>query len=309
MPKRPAAETEEWGGSYRAWFASLGGTLRSDEPAVPGTDVRVIADLDVHLPGVRAGDGQAFAAWLVGAEPSLRRGLRSFARQVDVEAVLQEALLEPFANDPTGQYRGTFRVSQEVAEEFSLRAHAGGWQISAVCLGDAGVTRAVDAIEKAQQAYPGPGRRHRLEHAQLWNPSLLRRAAELGIVWNSVLALMAGMGRGATLDAWGPERSRYGFPVRSALEHAAWPGDGIPENRCRAAPPQARSRPRPSTSASLTSNRRMYGVWLADVRCLARFCTIPPLTPLTPGRCWNRVESCLAPYIRTSRGFKRLFWS
>jgi predicted amidohydrolase YtcJ len=147
---------------------------------------------------------------------------------------LQEALLEPFANDPTGKYFGTYRVTQEVAESFSLAAHSNGWQISAVCLGDAGVKRAIDSIEKAVRAVPRDNHRHRLEHAELWNPSLLDRAAELGIVWNSVLALMAGMGRYATLDAWGPERSRYGFPVRSALERGImvsagsdWPVDAM----------------------------------------------------------------------------------
>jgi predicted amidohydrolase YtcJ len=132
--------------------------------------------------------------------------------------VFQEALLEPYANDPSGQYYGTFRVTQEVAESFSLAAHSNGWQISAVCLGDAGVKRAIDAIEKAVQAVSRDNHRHRLEHAQLWNPALLDRAAELGIVWSSILALMASMGRWTTLDAWGPERSRWAFPVRSALE-------------------------------------------------------------------------------------------
>ena len=134
--------------------------------------------------------------------------------------VWQEALLDPYSNNPTGDptYRGTFRVTQEVADDFSMKAHANGWQISAVCLGDAGITRAIDAIEKAQRAYPGRHMRHRLEHAQLWNESLLERAGKLGIVWNSILALMAGMSRWATLDAWGP-RSLYGFPVKSALEH------------------------------------------------------------------------------------------
>ena len=134
--------------------------------------------------------------------------------------VWQEALLEPFSNNPTGdpEYRGTFRVSKEVADDFCMKAHANGWQISAVCVGDAGVTMAIDAIEKAQAAYPGRHMRHRLEHAQLWNESLLERAGKLGIVWNATLALGVAMGRWATLDAWGP-RSRYSYPVKSALEH------------------------------------------------------------------------------------------
>jgi RNA polymerase sigma factor (sigma-70 family) len=50
-------------------------------------------DLDVYLPAIAAGDLDAFARFLAGAEQPLRRSLRSFAAQVDVEAVVQEALL------------------------------------------------------------------------------------------------------------------------------------------------------------------------------------------------------------------------
>jgi len=52
-----------------------------------------VTDLDRHLPAIVAGDAQAFAAWLAGAEPRIRASLRGFAAQVDVEAVLQETLL------------------------------------------------------------------------------------------------------------------------------------------------------------------------------------------------------------------------
>jgi predicted amidohydrolase YtcJ len=92
-----------------------------------------------------------------------------------------------------------------------------GWQISAVCHGDHGISVALDAIEKAQRAHPNHDLRHRLEHSYIWNPELLKRAADLGIIWNTQLPIMAAAGRWATLEAWGP-RARYGFPVRSAME-------------------------------------------------------------------------------------------
>ncbi|RME23329.1 MAG: hypothetical protein D6798_13750 [Deltaproteobacteria bacterium] len=53
----------------------------------------VVSDLDPHLPGIVAGDPAAFSRWVAGAEPVLRRSLRSFAAHVDTEAVVQEALL------------------------------------------------------------------------------------------------------------------------------------------------------------------------------------------------------------------------
>ena len=79
-------------------------------------------------------------------------------------------LYEPYSNDPRGQYRGSFRVTPEVADAFSLASQANGWQISAVCHGDHGVTVAVDAIEKAQRAYPNRHLRHRSGRAS-WGSS------------------------------------------------------------------------------------------------------------------------------------------
>lgn len=51
------------------------------------------ADRDALLPAIAAGDTQAFAVWLRDAEPRVRLTLARFARAVDTEAVLQEALL------------------------------------------------------------------------------------------------------------------------------------------------------------------------------------------------------------------------
>jgi RNA polymerase sigma-70 factor (ECF subfamily) len=52
-----------------------------------------MTDLDLHLPAIAAGDEEAFAAWLAGGERRVRLSLRSFAAQVDTEALLQETLL------------------------------------------------------------------------------------------------------------------------------------------------------------------------------------------------------------------------
>jgi RNA polymerase sigma-70 factor (ECF subfamily) len=51
------------------------------------------ADLDALLPAIGAGDVDAFARFVAGAEPPLRASLRSFAASVDTEAVLQETFL------------------------------------------------------------------------------------------------------------------------------------------------------------------------------------------------------------------------
>ncbi|HZU96564.1 MAG TPA: sigma-70 family RNA polymerase sigma factor [Planctomycetota bacterium] len=81
-------------------------------------------DLDVHLRAIQSGDARAFELWLVAAEPSLRRGLRSFARDVDVEAVLQEALLRTWQFavrlKPDGGPNGLVRLAQRIARNLAI---------------------------------------------------------------------------------------------------------------------------------------------------------------------------------------------
>ena len=57
-------------------------------------------DLDVYLAAIAGGDARAFGSWMSGAEPRVRDSLRSFARVIDVEAVLQETLLRTWQVAP-----------------------------------------------------------------------------------------------------------------------------------------------------------------------------------------------------------------
>lgn len=52
-----------------------------------------MSDLDTHLPNIAAGDPDAFARWVAGAEHRVRASLTSVAASVDVEAIVQETLL------------------------------------------------------------------------------------------------------------------------------------------------------------------------------------------------------------------------
>ena len=74
----------------------------------------------------KAGDMEAFARWMGKVELPLRRSLRRFARAVDVEVVVQEALVRMWlvALDPRRQLAGpgaslrfAFRVARNVALE------------------------------------------------------------------------------------------------------------------------------------------------------------------------------------------------
>jgi RNA polymerase sigma factor (sigma-70 family) len=89
-------------------------------------------DLDLYLPAIAAGEVEAFARFLAGAEQPLRRALASFAAEVDVEAVVQETLLRVwqvaprFAPDgrPQSLLRFAHRCARNLCISELRRRHA-----------------------------------------------------------------------------------------------------------------------------------------------------------------------------------------
>lgn len=81
-------------------------------------------DLDVHLPDIIARDTNAFARWMSACEPSVRASLRSFVTVVDVEAVIQEALLRVWHASPRfvpdGQPNGLLRFAVRIARNLAV---------------------------------------------------------------------------------------------------------------------------------------------------------------------------------------------
>ena len=83
-----------------------------------------MSDLDIHLAAIVAGDPEAFARWVAGAEMRLRLSLASFAVHVDVEAVLQETLLRIWQVaprlEPDGQPDMLVRFGVRVARNTAI---------------------------------------------------------------------------------------------------------------------------------------------------------------------------------------------
>ena len=81
-------------------------------------------NLDVHLPDILARDTYAFGQWMAGAEGPMRESLRSFAKVVDVEAVLQEALLRVWQVAPRfvsdGAPNGLLRLGVRIARNLAI---------------------------------------------------------------------------------------------------------------------------------------------------------------------------------------------
>jgi DNA-directed RNA polymerase specialized sigma24 family protein len=140
----------------------------------------VTQDLDVHLPSIAAGDDLAFAAWLAGAEEPVRRSLRSFAAQVDTEAVLQEALLRVWQVAPRIQRDGkansllrfALRVARNVAidEVRRLRASPVDAQTLELALHE--------ALGPDEPQVPDPALRKAIERCREGLPPAPRRVFE-----------------------------------------------------------------------------------------------------------------------------------
>jgi RNA polymerase sigma-70 factor (ECF subfamily) len=79
---------------------------------------------DAFLARIVAGDASAFAAWLARVEAPVRASLASFARAVDVEAVLQEALLRVWQVAPRfvpdGAPNGLLRLAVRIARNLAV---------------------------------------------------------------------------------------------------------------------------------------------------------------------------------------------
>ncbi|WP_407554461.1 amidohydrolase [Streptomyces sp. Pv4-95] len=59
--------------------------------------------------------------------------------------------------------------------------HLAGWQLAVHAIGDRAADLALDALERAQELWPRPDARHRIEHAGLIRPDQLPRFARLGV--------------------------------------------------------------------------------------------------------------------------------
>jgi len=89
------------------------------------------------------------------------------------------ALHEPYHNDPDNN--GIFFQSKEEVFEFAKKANRAGLQIEMHAIGDAAVSRAVNAIEAALIDFPRNDHRHTIIHACLILPDDLKKIARLGI--------------------------------------------------------------------------------------------------------------------------------
>lgn len=87
---------------------------------------------------------------------------------------------EPYASDDNNF--GVHYFNQQEVDELFIPAHEKGWQITAHAQGDAAIDMLLNTIEKANRLYPRPDTRHRIEHAGIATPDLIKRMREQNVV-------------------------------------------------------------------------------------------------------------------------------
>lgn len=122
---------------------------------------------------------------------------------------------EPFADRP-GE-RGLLTLGESEILARMRAAHAAGLQICVHAIGDAAIERCVALYERLLAEAPRPDHRHRIEHASLVPPDLVRRIARLGLAVSTQPLFIH------SEKAWlhrrlGAERARDAYPLRALVD-------------------------------------------------------------------------------------------
>ncbi len=132
------------------------------------------------------------------------------------------ATREPYTSDPTDS--GILYYSQGEIDEILGSAHREGFQITAHAIGDRAVEMVANCIEKALAEQPREDHRHRIEHAGMAPPDLMRRIKSLGIVPIPNPAFFYEFGEGYVKN-YG-ERVEHMFPLASYAEEGITAASG-----------------------------------------------------------------------------------
>lgn len=154
-----------------------------------------------------------------GPEISLgddRLTVRSFKIMVDGALGARGAeMTEPYSDAP--ETSGLRQMSDAELDAFIGAARDKGFQVNGHVIGDFGVERLLDAIERNNVAAE---ERFRLEHASIISPPNLPRFAELGVI-ASMQPVFIGEYQRWGVDRVGAERAPWIMPIRDLLATGA----------------------------------------------------------------------------------------
>ncbi len=117
-----------------------------------------------------------------------------------------------------GQPNGLWNTAPDEIFAIAAELHARGVQMHIHVNGDEAAEVCLDALEAAARQSPWPGARHVLQHCQMMDQALYRRAAELGLACNVFANHIWYFGDQHAAFTIGSDRARRMDAVRTALD-------------------------------------------------------------------------------------------
>lgn len=151
---------------------ALEGEDRPDDPNV------------VSLTGLAPGLGLQIVTWYqtLDIEASKKLGLPRIGGCILLDGDFgphTAAMLAPYNDQP--DTRGILYYSQAEIDAFVEKAHCAGLQIAMHAVGDRAAEQALNAYEKTLAKWPKKDHRHRIEHFEIYDETLVERTLQSGI--------------------------------------------------------------------------------------------------------------------------------
>ncbi|MFT5483408.1 MAG: putative amidohydrolase YtcJ [Halieaceae bacterium] len=128
------------------------------------------------------------------------------------------ALATDYSDQPG--HRGLFLLNDLELERQMTRAMAKGFQVNVHAIGDSANTRVLDLFEQLLSGQSGSSLRHRVEHAQILDPSDINRFASIGVI-ASIQPTHATSDKNMARTRLGQKRLEGAYAWRSLLESNA----------------------------------------------------------------------------------------
>jgi len=124
-------------------------------------------------------------------------------------------MFEPFSDDPKSC--GFCVIDEEEIYEIMKKAHFNDYQIGIHAIGDKGNRIAVDLFKKLLKEFPREDHRHRVEHASILTPDVIKDMKKLGLIASCQPPFIN------SEYTWlekrlGKERCKYTYPYKSLID-------------------------------------------------------------------------------------------
>jgi len=124
------------------------------------------------------------------------------------------ALRNPYSDDP--KTRGIITLPREKLRDIILKAHNCGLQIAVHAIGDMAVEMVLNVFKEVLSINPASDHRHRIEHASVVSPELIKLMKELNICASVQPRFI--ISDFWAVDRVGVERAKWVYPFKSMLK-------------------------------------------------------------------------------------------